>query len=138
LRFSQEKRCTARFIPAQQLDDLVWTDLCNVLTHPDAIAHALQRAHGGHWLPQELRARREMHRKAEQHITRQKERLLSAYLIEVIDLAEFERKRAELDRKQAALIIEKAQLEATIEERIELSSVAFSIEAFCANIQPRC
>jgi site-specific DNA recombinase len=136
LRFSQEKRCTARFIPAQQLDDLVWADLCNVLTHPDAIAHALQRAHGGHWLPQELRARREMLRKAEQHITRQKERLLSAYLIEVIDLAEFERKRAELDRKQAALIIEKAQLEATIEERIELSSVAFSIKAFCANIQP--
>ena len=35
-----------------------------MLMHPDTIATALYRAQGGHWLPQELQARRENLRKA--------------------------------------------------------------------------
>ena len=53
-----EGRCPARYIPAQALDELVWRDLCEVLTHPDSIAQALERAQAGAWLPQELQARR--------------------------------------------------------------------------------
>ena len=41
------EKCPSRFSPAQQLDDLVWRDLCAVVTHPDQIAYALERAHGG-------------------------------------------------------------------------------------------
>jgi site-specific DNA recombinase len=55
LRAAQGERCTARYIPAQPLDDLVWQDLCQVLLDPQCIAQALERAHGGHWLPQELK-----------------------------------------------------------------------------------
>ena len=51
-------------IPAAQLDELVWQDLCQVLSHPDLITAALERAQGGAWLPQELQARRENLRKA--------------------------------------------------------------------------
>ena len=40
-------RCPARYIPAHPLDDLVWRDLCEVLTHPDSIAQALERAQVG-------------------------------------------------------------------------------------------
>ena len=32
--------CAARFTPAQQLDDLVWADLCAVLTHPEELGFA--------------------------------------------------------------------------------------------------
>lgn len=39
--------CLARYIPAQELDELVWQDLCEVLTHPDCIAQALERAQNG-------------------------------------------------------------------------------------------
>ena len=35
--------------------ELVWGDLCALLTHPQSLRHALERAHSGHWLPQELR-----------------------------------------------------------------------------------
>src|SRR5579871_6713646 len=48
-----DEKCPSRYIPAQQLDDLVWLDVCEVLTHPEMIAAALQRAQGGQWLPQE-------------------------------------------------------------------------------------
>ncbi len=55
----RDEKCPSRFIPARQLDELVWKDLCEVLMHPQTIAEALQRAQGGLWLPQELQARRE-------------------------------------------------------------------------------
>jgi hypothetical protein len=42
-----------------QLDELVWTDVCEVLLHPACLTEALQRAQGWQWLPQELQARRE-------------------------------------------------------------------------------
>jgi site-specific DNA recombinase len=38
---------------------VVWKDLCEVLSHPESITDALQRAHGGQWLPQELKVRQE-------------------------------------------------------------------------------
>ena len=44
-----EQRCRTRFAPATQLDELVWEDLCEVLTHPEHIGFALERAHGGEW-----------------------------------------------------------------------------------------
>ncbi len=53
----QAGTCTGRYAPADQLDELVWQDLVQVLTTPDLIAQALERAHGGYWLPQELQAR---------------------------------------------------------------------------------
>lgn len=71
LQFAPEERCTARFIPVKPLDELVWKDLYEVLTHPDMIKHALERAHCRHWIPQELQARIERLSKAERQITRQ-------------------------------------------------------------------
>ncbi len=53
----------------------MWQDLCEVLTHPQTIAAALQRALGGQWLPQELKARREDLRKARVSLIQQTERL---------------------------------------------------------------
>lgn len=58
------RTCPSRFIPAQQLDELVWQDLCALLSEPEQITQALSRAQGGHWLPQELQAHRETLRKA--------------------------------------------------------------------------
>jgi site-specific DNA recombinase len=51
------ERCPARYIPARALEELVWCDLCELLAAPEMIAHAMTRARGGCWLPQELQAR---------------------------------------------------------------------------------
>jgi site-specific DNA recombinase len=136
LRAAQGQRCTARYAPAAQLDELVWQDLCEVMTQPDVIAHALERAHGGHWLPQELLARIDSLHKADKQLERQQQRLLEAYLADVVTLPEFERKRQELTQKRDGLRRQCIQLEATAEERIELSQTAASIEAFCTEIRP--
>jgi site-specific DNA recombinase len=136
LRAVQGERCTARFAPAVQLDALVWEDLYKVLTDPALIAHALERAHGGHWLPQELQARIANLERAQRQLAGQQERLLEAYLANVVMLPKFERKRQELRQKQEAIEQQSAQLKATVSQRAELSQTLTSIEAFCQQVRP--
>jgi hypothetical protein len=47
----REEKCLARSIPVEQLDELVWQDVCEMILHPEQIATALYRAQGGQWLP---------------------------------------------------------------------------------------
>jgi site-specific DNA recombinase len=84
LEVQSDGRCQTRYSPADQLDALVWHDLCKLLAHPEWIRYALERAHGGHWLPQALQARKETLRRAQTAVAHQLERLTEAYLREVI------------------------------------------------------
>jgi site-specific DNA recombinase len=54
---NREQHCPSRLTPAHQLDALVWDDLCQVVLHPELVAHELQRAQAGDWIPRELRRR---------------------------------------------------------------------------------
>ena len=129
------ERCTARFVPAGQLDDLVWADLRRVLLEPDSIRQALERARSGHWLPQELQARQGKIRAAVQVIETQEERLLEAYLAKVLELPEFERKRSELIARKATLQAQLLEVEAMARQRVELAAVTEGIEAFCQSVR---
>jgi site-specific DNA recombinase len=135
LRAAEGRRCTARYIPAGQLDELVWADLCALLTDPGQVAHALARARGGAWLPQELQARQATIRQALGRLERQQQRLLDAYLAEALGLPELRRKRQELDRRHATLLAQQRQLDAAAGQRLELQAVADGIERFCQTIR---
>jgi site-specific DNA recombinase len=135
LRVAQRQRCTARYIPAGQLAGLVWAGLCALLTDPTHLTRALARAQGGAWLPQELQARQATIRQALGQLDRQAQRLLDAYLAQVIGLDERQRKRQDLDRRHATLAAQQRQLDATTEQRLELAAVAHGIEAFCQTVR---
>ena len=131
-----ERRCRPRHVPAVQLDELVWEDLCKLLTHPERIRNALQRAHAGEWLPQEFKARLlKTMDQAIAHVERQKRRLLDAYLSGVLELPELERKCKELGERSESLLAQKRQLEASANERMELAKIADSIERFCEQVR---
>jgi site-specific DNA recombinase len=121
LRGVQGQRCTARYIPAHTLDELVWQDLCMVLTEPEHLTAALQRAHGGQWLPQELQARQTTVAHALSQLDSSEQRLLDAYLAGVVDLVTFQRKQEELRRRQESLHIQRRQLDASAHQQIALS-----------------
>ncbi|HEY7417141.1 MAG TPA: recombinase family protein, partial [Ktedonobacteraceae bacterium] len=131
----RDERCHSRFIPARQLDELVWKDLCEVLTHPQTIAEALQRAQGGLWLPQELQARRENLRKARVSLTQQMERLTDAYLAAVLPLEEYQRRRQELEQRQQGIAEQARQLEVSVGRHDEVAGMVQSVEAFCQRVQ---
>jgi site-specific DNA recombinase len=129
------EHCPARFIPAHQLDELVWLDLCQLMTHPELIKAALQRAQNGCWLPQELQARRENLRRGQIALNTQLNRLTEAYLNQVIPLAEYQRRRADLEGKIQGILDFGKQLTQQVDRQSELSGIAASIEEFCRRIQ---
>ena len=122
--------CPARYIPAAQLDEVVWHDLCDLLTRPEHLVQALARAQGGAWLPQELRARRENLRAGRTSLHQQRDRLTDAYLHAVIPLAEYERRRYTLEQQDAGLANQEEQLDSEAEHCRDLASVASGLEAF--------
>ena len=72
--------------------------------------------------------------KAIAQVERQKRRLLDAYLGGVLELPELERKRKELGERSESLLVQKRQLEASANERLELAKIADSIERFCEQV----
>jgi site-specific DNA recombinase len=128
--------CPARHTPADQLDELVWNDLCALLVEPEPLAAAVARAHGGAWLPQELLARRETLRRAQAHLSQQIERLTDAYLRAVLSLDEYERRRRDLEQRMQALVSQEELLRNNDTERQQqLAGIAASLETFRARVQ---
>ncbi|HEX6010914.1 MAG TPA: recombinase family protein, partial [Geminicoccaceae bacterium] len=129
------ERCPARYIPASALDDLVWRDLCEVLSAPEMIAHAMARARGGHWLPQELQARRANLRRGRAALGQQLERLTEAYLAGVVPLAEYERRRHGTDARLQALDRQEHELTRDAERQGQTAGLAAHAEAFCRRVR---
>jgi site-specific DNA recombinase len=130
----RDTKCSSRFIPAEQVEVLVWEDLRQLLTHPEAIRHALERAHGGHWLPQELRARRETLRRGQAGLTQQLERLTEIYLAGVMGLEEYQRRRRDLEQRQHALATQEQQLAGQAERQADIARLGLSVEEFSRRI----
>jgi site-specific DNA recombinase len=127
--------CPSRFIPAEQVEALVWDDLCRMLTEPAAVRSALERAHGGHWLPQELQARRDGLRRGQADIGRQIERLTEVYLAGVVGLDEYRRRRHDLERRGSALAAQARQLDAQVDRQAEIAHLALNLDTFCRRVR---
>jgi site-specific DNA recombinase len=131
----REDKCPSRFIPARQVDELVWRDLCDLLTHPETIADAMERALGGHWLPQELQARQENLRRGRASLEQQLNRLTEAYLSGVIPLAEYHRRRQDTEQHITALENQTRELANQADRQKELAGLVTHVDGFCQRIQ---
>jgi site-specific DNA recombinase len=136
LRLALGARCTARYAPAQALDDLVWQDLCRVLREPALITHELARAQMGEWLPQALHARRQTLRDVLAQLERHHARWLDLYLAEVIEREEFARRRKEVAQSQHGFRQQLRPLDAQAQQHVNVAALAQGIEAFGQRMQP--
>jgi site-specific DNA recombinase len=130
----RDEKCRSRYIPADQLDQLVWQDVCHVLQHPRVIEQALQRALGGAWLPQAMQARKEQLRKTKASLKAQLERLTEAYLAGILPLAEYKRRRHEVEQRMEAVDHQARQFEVQVQQHLELTDLAHSSTEFCQRI----
>jgi site-specific DNA recombinase len=128
-------RCAARYTPARPLEELVWRDLCEVLAAPGMVAHAMERACGGHWLPQELQARRANLRRGRAALGQQVERLTEAYLAGVVPLAEYDRRRREVENRSRALERQEQELAGDVERQGDTARLAAHADAFCRRVR---
>jgi site-specific DNA recombinase len=134
-RTGRDHGCPSRLIPMRQLDEVVWADLCDLLTHPETIRQALGRAQSGQWLPQELQARRNGLRKASTSLSQQVDRLTEAYLEQIVSLEEYRRRRQDLEGRQEVMQTQLRELEASLSHQRELAAIAEGIELFCQRVQ---
>jgi Site-specific recombinases, DNA invertase Pin homologs len=130
-----EERCRSRYIPVTQLDELVWQDLCHLLSEPKHIIESFQHAQAGAWLPQELQARRQQLHLALTSLTAQMERLTEAYLAGIFSLEEYRHRRQELEHRLVALDNQQRLLEGQVHQQMELSTLCESLTAFCQRVQ---
>jgi site-specific DNA recombinase len=105
----------------------VWADLCAVLQQPQLVAQALERAHSGAWVPQELRRRQATLRNVRASVARQRQRLLEAYLAQVIDLDTFQRQDQTLAGQQADLLAREREVTAQGERLAQVIAIAQSM-----------
>lgn len=131
---SENDSCKTRYIPVDQLDDLVWNDLCDVIQHPEMIVQAMEEAQNGSWLPQELQARRESFKRGKKSLEKQLERLTEAYLASVMPLHEYQQRRIELEARGQVLDTQEQQLAIDMAQQVEVMKMATSVEDFCKRI----
>jgi site-specific DNA recombinase len=126
--------CASRFVPAAQVDDLVWQDWCDLVRHPAVVAQALRRAPGGQWLPQERPARRRGVHRGRASLAQQLERLTEAYLGAVIPLPKYQRRRADRERRLEALARQEEQLGREADRLSAVAGLGASAEDFCRRV----
>jgi site-specific DNA recombinase len=132
---SPGERCPTRHIPGGPLEELVWRDLCEVLAAPAMIAHAMERARGGHWRPQEMQARRANLRRARAGLHQQVERLTEAYLAGVVPLAEYQRRRRDAEGRLSTLDGQDRELTNDADRQGEAARLAAHAETFCRRVR---
>src|SRR4051812_41372218 len=99
------------------------------------IAHEMERARGGHWLSQEMQARRANLRRARAGLHQQIERLTEAYLAGVVPLNEYQRRRQDAEGRLVALDGQERELTHDADRQAEAARLAAHAEAFCQRVR---
>ena len=123
---NREQHCPSRLIPTQQLDDVVWDDLCRVVRHPEVVTHDLQRAQAGDWVPQELRRRQASLRAVGVGLSRSKRVCWRRIWPVILDLATFELKRIELQRREQEVLAREREVVAPGQRLVAVENIARS------------
>src|SRR3954467_3383167 len=99
------------------------------------VVHAMERARGGHWLPQEMQARRTNLRRARAGLHQQIERVTEAYRAGVVPLSEYERRRRDAEARLVALDGQERELTHDTDCQAEAARLAAHAEAFCQRVR---
>jgi site-specific DNA recombinase len=99
------------------------------------VARALSQAAGGCGLPQELQARRENLRRGRSSLAQQIERLTEAYLSGVVALSEYQRRRAELERRDTTLAAQEESLSGEASRAREITGLLSCARSFAERVR---
>jgi len=124
--------CTGPRVDGNLAEPLVWQAIAELLADPQLILnYCLTGQDENIAMPHELkRVRQEL-----RQIESQKQRLLDAYLTEVIELDEFETRRQMLDQQAKALEQRQADLDQLAHQRARQEALTANVMQFCEDIR---
>ncbi len=134
----RSRRCGAKMIRADALEDFVWGELVRMLRKPDVVLNEIRRWHEGHVTERDdLSMRLAGVEHALQKIPGERERILAAYREGWIAPEETRTQLAVVERKHATLQQERGTLESRIGARTVTEEKAANLEAVLQQIGDR-
>ena len=137
--FLRERRCPQRYIGAEALDELVWEEVSTRLQDPDLVLEA-HRECGMHGMDRKEASSGEQIQKLAKQIkltVTERMRLLDAYQVGAMELAELQKRRRLVDAKLDTLNREKELLEKVAREQKQEVDVRRGLEEFATLVSDR-
>lgn len=134
-RRTGERVCNARPVRVEQLDQLIWEQVWQLLNHPELVKGEIERRLQEHRLSSPVEQRignvsRELSR-----VEQQTDKLIDAYQEGLIDLSELRERVPELKKRQMALEKEQQSLNLQALEESRLLEMNTSLERFMEQLR---
>jgi len=127
--------CNARPVPVDQLDNLVWEQVWQLLNEPKLIEREIERRLQEHRQSSPLEQRKENVQREVSRLGQQTDKLIDAYQEGLIDLLELRHRIPELRKRQSALQRELESLNLRSIEHNRLVEMSVSIERFTGQLR---
>ena len=134
-RRPQGRVCNARPIRVDQLDELVWEQVWQLLNHPELIRQEIEQRLRAHQQSSPLEQRQDNLAKEITRIGQQTDKLIDAYQEGLVDLAELRIRVPELKRRELALKKESESITLQAVEQGRLLEMNQSMERFVEQLR---
>jgi site-specific DNA recombinase len=127
--------CHAHPVPVDQLDQVVWEQVWELLNQPQLIEREIERRLQEHRQSSPVEQRKDNVSKELARLAQQADKLIDGYQEGLIDLAELRHRMPELKKRQLALEKELASLKLQAIEQSRLLEMNVSIERFMEQLR---
>jgi site-specific DNA recombinase len=134
-RYGSERVCQAPGRRVEQLDELVWTEVWQLLNHPELIQEEIRRRLESHRQKSPIQQRQEQVSKEILRAKTQTDKLIDAYQENLVGLEELRQRIPELRKRQTALEKEEQSLALQGLEEGRLLEMTNSLEHFTEQLR---
>ena len=127
--------CQARGVRVEQLDNLVWDQVWQLLNEPELIEREIERRLQEHRQSSPIQQRKEKVSQELSRLAQQTDKLIDAYQEGLLSLAELRNRVPELQKRQSALEKELASLNLQAIEQSRLMEMKLSMAKFIEHLR---
>jgi|GEM_PF-95839 len=133
-RYPKGRVCTNRPVRQDYLDDLVWSEVIELLENPDLVSKEMERRVRDLKESNPGRVRKEALSKEITRVQKGMDRLLDAYQEGLLALEQLRRRMPELNKREAALRTELRTLEASVIDRERCLRLVGNLQEFLSRV----
>lgn len=134
-RRPEGRTCNARPVRVDQLDQLVWEQVWELLNHPELVRHEMERRLQEHRHSRPVEQRKDKLSKEVARIEQQTDKLIDVYQEGLINLEDLRSRVPELKKRQLALEKELGSLNLQAVEQSRLVEMNVSMERFMQQLR---
>jgi len=133
-----ERRCQLRSVSQPDIEPVVWEHIAQLLQQPDVLLTYLRQQHDGDG-PELTDAERDLRRIVRQRaaLMREAQRLIDAYQVGALELAELKERRQRLREAEQQLAQREEVMRVQVAQAEHATTLAETVTAFCERLSPQ-